>query len=125
MFLSGIFCMEKRIPAYLLLKHMPQDAKIFGGTVKTEKNNYEGRQFLSKLETAVGHCSMIEVHGDRELLLSGCKGIVDYDNAKIVINTLSGQVVVCGFRLCLSVFRGDILRIEGHITEIKFGGDAE
>lgn len=93
--------------------------------MKTEKNNYEGRQFLSKLETAVGHCSVIEVHGDRELLLSGCKGIVNYDNARIVVNTLSGQIVVCGFCLCLPVFRGDILRIEGHITEIKFGGDAE
>ena len=93
--------------------------------MKTEKNNHENREILSRIGTAVGHCSMIEVHGDRELLLSGCRGIVDYDNAKIIVNTLSGQVVICGFRLYLSVFRGDILRIEGHITEIKFGGDTE
>ena len=105
---------------------MPLTAKIFGGIVKTEKNNNgESRAFLSRLETAVGHCSMIEIHGDSELLLSGCRGIVDYDNTKIVVNTISGQVVIYGFRLCLSVFRGDILSIEGHITEIKFSGDTE
>ena len=104
---------------------MPKGGKIFGGIVKTEKNNHEDRQILSKLGTAVGHCSMIEVHGDRELLLSGCRGIVDYDNTKIVVNTISGQVVINGHHLCLSVFRGDILSIEGCITEIKFGGDAE
>ena len=105
---------------------MPQIAKIFGGIVKTEKNNSgEGRQFLSRLETAVGHCSMIEIHGDRELYLSGCRGIVDYDNTKIVVDTISGRVIVLGQCLCLSVFRGDILNIEGHITEIKFGGDTE
>ena len=91
--------------------------------MKSEKNHREKPQTLSKLETAVGHCSMIEVHGDSELLLSGCRGIVDYDPTQIAVNTLSGPVLICGFRLCLSVFRGDILRIEGHITEIKFGGD--
>lgn len=93
--------------------------------MKTKKNNQESSQLLSKLGTAVGHCSMIEVHGDRELLLSGCRGIVDYDSTKIILNTLSGQVFVCGTHLCLSVFRGDILSIEGHITEIKFGGGTE
>lgn len=41
---------------------MPQIAKIFGGIVKTEKNNSgEGRQFLSRLETAVGHLSLIHI----------------------------------------------------------------
>jgi hypothetical protein len=90
--------------------------------VKTKKKYHEERQFWSKLETAVGHCAMLEVHGNRELLLSGCRGIVDYDSEKIVVNTISGSVMIHGQNLCLSVFRGDILSIEGHITQIQFGG---
>lgn len=93
--------------------------------MKQEKDNTHAPRFRRRLAAATGHCSMIELHGDSELLLFGCQGIIDYDCETILINTLSGQVEISGHRLCLSVFRGDILQVEGHIVGVRFCGGAQ
>lgn len=79
-------------------------------------------KLMSKLTDAVGMAPLIEIHGTGELLLSGCRSITDYSDDRIIVDTLMGAVSILGRRLEMSVFRGDILSIEGVIHMISFGG---
>lgn len=69
----------------------------------------------------MGIMSLIEIHSDYEMIISGCKGIVDYTDCMIIADTVSGRVTVNGCCLCLDVFRGDLLSISGRITSVCFG----
>ncbi len=69
-----------------------------------------------------GRMSIIEIHSDYELILSGCRGIVDYTCESVVADTVSGRISVKGKCLCLDVFRGDILCVSGRILSVNFEG---
>ena len=78
-------------------------------------------KLMAQFSEAVGTAPLVEVHGTGELLLSGCLGITDYSPEKVVVSTLGGNFTICGKRLVMSVFRGDILSVEGKIEMICFG----
>lgn len=81
-------------------------------------------KLVSHFADTVGMAPLIEIHGSGELLLSGCLGICDYSREKIVVDTMMGKVSMCGSGLTMSVFRGDMLSIEGKLHMICFGGEA-
>ena len=70
----------------------------------------------------MGMMSLIEIYSDYEMIISGCKGIVDYSDRVVIADTVSGRVCVNGCCLSLDVFRGDMLSISGRIQSICFGG---
>ena len=65
--------------------------------------------------------SMIEIHSDYELVLSGCIGIADYNSEEVVMDTVSGKVCVKGIFLSINIFRGDLICINGRIRSVNFG----
>ncbi len=67
--------------------------------------------------------SFIEIHGTSELILSGCKKILDYSSEKIVCDTVSGGLVIEGSCLRLDIFRGDILTVCGKISGVYLNRD--
>lgn len=94
-------------------------ARYFNMGIREKREN-----LLYQLSEAAGMAPLIEIHGSGEMLLSDCRAITDYSCEKIVVNTLMGAVSICGKRLTMSVFRGDMLSIEGTIHMICFGGNA-
>ena len=62
--------------------------------------------------------SFIEIHGTSDMILSGCKRIIDYNLEEITCDTVSGVVRIVGERLTLDIFRGDILTVCGSITGV-------
>lgn len=80
------------------------------------------RKILSKLENSLGYYSLIEIHGDNSILISGCKSIIEYESARMKIDTVNGIIEINGQNLCLSVFSGDNMSVTGVITSVVFGG---
>lgn len=67
--------------------------------------------------------SFIEIHGSHELVLSGCKRIIDYNTDKISCATLSGDLTVEGKCLQVDIFSGDILTVYGIISGVYLNSD--
>ena len=79
------------------------------------------KNLKDRAATALGVSSFIEISGNSEILLSGCTAINDYSAEEIKVSTLRGAVSICGKDLKLSVYRGDIMSIEGTVTLIRLG----
>lgn len=62
----------------------------------------------------------LEMLGNRELIIDGCKGIVDYGENYIKLNTGTVMTGVCGDGLLIKSFDNEIAVISGEITEISF-----
>lgn len=86
------------------------------------EKNKKLSEIKQKLYNKTGMSSFLEISGNGEILLSGCKGISDYSPEEIKVDTLLGTVVISGKSLKLSTFREDIMSVEGTISMIKLGG---
>lgn len=67
--------------------------------------------------------SFIEIHGSSELILSGCRKIIDYSTERISCDTVSGYLAIEGKCLQLDIFSGDILTVCGNITGVYLNRD--
>ena len=86
------------------------------------RQNADKGGFFTRMQAMCVNSPMIEIYGDNELLMTGCKGIVDYGTDRVVADTALGILSIAGKRLELSVFRGDVLSVCGTIESITFGG---
>ena len=62
----------------------------------------------------------IEVNGNRELLIEGSRGVLEYTPSVIRINTADMIVTVSGRELDLRCISASALIIDGFITDIEF-----
>ena len=98
-------------------------ADFFGGNVRRGKKTDSKSFFKQCAGEFLGCMSLVEIQSDYEMIISGCRGIVEYTETTVVVETVSGVISVCGMCLCLDVFRGDMLSISGKIISVSFGGD--
>ncbi len=63
------------------------------------------------------------IKGREEAEVTGCRGILEYDEKKVVIKTCGGVFTVVGEGLLLSDFRRDVLLVRGRIDGVSFGED--
>ncbi len=80
------------------------------------------KSFVEKFREQTGSASLLEVHGKGELMLTGCRNLLDYNESSIMVDTVNGIVKICGRRLEISAYRQDLLSISGEITVIDMGG---
>ena len=64
--------------------------------------------------------SHFEVFGNREIIIDGCKGILDYSENEIKVSTLKYGVAVIGSELSIKNYNGDSISIEGYIKSVEF-----
>ncbi len=71
-------------------------------------------------KTVLPGMANIELTGNREAIVDGCDGIVQYDDEVIKLST--GKLVVCfyGNRLTIRTLTTDQAVIEGEIISIQF-----
>lgn len=82
---------------------------------------------LNKVEKAmqlpmgmISNATHFEMNSNREVIVEGCRGILEYDENIIRINT--GKMVTCFEGRCLTIklLNSDSLIVEGFITGIRF-----
>lgn len=71
-------------------------------------------------KTAMPGVSGIELSGNREAVIDGCRGILQYDDDLIKLS--AGKLTVCfrGNMLCVRSLTPDQATIEGEIVSIEF-----
>ena len=62
----------------------------------------------------------IELNGNRELLIEGSRGVLEYTPSVIRVNTADMIVTVSGRELDLTCISASALIIDGFITDIDF-----
>ena len=73
---------------------------------------------LSKLEQLKLCC--IELEGNKELLLDGCKGIMEYEDNSIKINTDTCIVSITGDELNIRTYTQEQIIVSGKILSLEF-----
>ncbi len=81
------------------------------------------RRLRDKLKEETGFSSVLEVYGTGELMLTGCKGLLDFSDQFVLCDTVSGIVRVYGKELSVCAYRADLLLVCGCIRDISFGED--
>lgn len=71
--------------------------------------------------SALSGAAHFEMNGNREVIVDGCRGVLEYDENRIRIH--AGKMVTCFQGRCLSIkcLTADSLIVEGFITSIEFG----
>lgn len=71
--------------------------------------------------SALSGAAHFQMNGNREVIVDGCRGVLEYDEKIIRINT--GKMITCFQGRCLTIkcLTADSLIVEGFITSIEFG----
>ncbi len=64
----------------------------------------------------------IELTGNREIIIDGCKGVVEYTENNIRISLLENVLSLSGDNLLIQSFDNDVVIINGKISDIDFLG---
>lgn len=72
------------------------------------------------LPEALNNEPKIEMLGNREIIIDGCKGVVEYGENLIKLNTGEYVLSVIGDGLIIKSFDGSVAVISGKIAEITF-----
>lgn len=62
----------------------------------------------------------VELNGNREAIIEGCDGIIEYDDVRAVINCRSHTITFSGFGICLCNLSVDSIKVTGNFTDISF-----
>ncbi len=84
---------------------------------KNSNDKKSSNKYLGNLFTNMPY---LELTGNREVLLEGCKGIVEYTTDVIRINAGSMMIVFLGRGLNIKCLSPTGLVIDGYITAIEF-----
>lgn len=64
----------------------------------------------------------IELTGNREIIIDGCKGVVEYTENNIRISLSENVLSLSGDNLLIQSFDNDVVIINGQISDIDFLG---
>ncbi|MDR1564389.1 MAG: YabP/YqfC family sporulation protein [Oscillospiraceae bacterium] len=79
-----------------------------------------GRLAQAFEENITGNTARIEFSGNREVIVEGCKGILEYDDTTIRLNLGRESVRFLGKGLSIGAMSGKIAVIEGYINSMEF-----
>ncbi len=84
---------------------------------RKKKTNVKPRLPLPEM---ISNEPKIEMLGNREIIVDGCKGVVEYGENLIKLNTGEYVLSVLGDELIIKSFDGSVAVISGKIAEITF-----
>ena len=62
----------------------------------------------------------LELRFNREIIIDGCKGVIDYSDQRISLNAEKGIIIIEGVNLSLQTFEDSYAVIVGTFTNIGF-----
>lgn len=87
---------------------------------KKQKPEEKNSASMNPLASLLQDMPLFELHGNREVQIEGCKGVLEYDSCIIRINTGTMVVSFTGRNLNLKCLSPSSLIIDGFITNIEF-----
>ncbi|MDQ5983717.1 MAG: YabP/YqfC family sporulation protein [Eubacteriales bacterium SKADARSKE-1] len=92
---------------------------------KNKKNNIEKslQKIVSSTQLPLGSSldsAHFEVNSNSEVIIEGCKGILQYDENIIKVNMGKMITAFCGRKLSVKCLNTDSLIVTGFITSIEF-----
>lgn len=69
---------------------------------------------------ALSKAARMEVSGNRQVLIEGCRGIVKYDEDQIQVRTADGTVRFTGRELCMTSLNPACAVITGRLLSLEF-----
>lgn len=101
--------------------------------MRQRKNKRTGGQTAGRLAEAVSRLTefpleavsavpTVTVKGRREVEITGCLGVLEYENGIVVVKTAGGPCAVSGEGLVLSDFHRDVLSVRGRIDAVRLAG---
>lgn len=72
-------------------------------------------------KTVVDGFNHIELFGNREAVVNGCEGILEYSEEKIKINMGKNTILFCGCDMCMKEYGSSQAKITGIIASVEFG----
>ena len=91
---------------------------------KVEKNKSSIKEkmseFLELPKEIVLDLSKITMYGNNKMLIENYKGIIEYEDDRLRINTKDGIIRVMGNKLFIKEITSEDLLIYGEITSIEF-----
>lgn len=88
-----------------------------------KKQPKEGRGLAGCLQVpaaAIPGLSHMEINGNREIIVDGCNGVLEYDTGIVRVKTGKLIVKFCGRGLTIKCLTADSLVVEGFVTGIEF-----
>ena len=89
-----------------------------GDNVKNNKKENRSRRPLAIPPAITAPC--VELSGNREALIEGSKGVLEYSPTTVRVNTSDMIISVSGRELNLRCISASALIIDGFITDISF-----
>lgn len=71
-------------------------------------------------QDAVSGYAHIEISGNREVIIEGCQGVLEYSDSVIALNTGKLTVRVCGCELTIISMQNGQAVIKGIITSVDY-----
>lgn len=84
------------------------------------RSNQPSRSIKNKIPPELNRGPMMEVCSNREITIDGCRGIAEYNENGVKINTTDGIVAICGRSLNIKYLSVTSVVIAGYITSIEF-----
>ena len=72
------------------------------------------------LESGLSVLPHIEIFGNKEITLEGCRGVFEYSDSYIKLNLGRGSLILCGSGLNIVTFDNCRINIRGKITSVEF-----
>lgn len=82
-----------------------------------------GRMLAYEIEfpqECFGNIPTVEMKGKNDAVVSGCRGILEYDACRVVLDAGSFRITVCGCGLTLVDFLSGSVFISGNIDSVAF-----
>ncbi len=89
---------------------------------KKFKPDYNKKQRRIKFFESLPEISgaVLQIIGNREVLVDGCRGVVDYFDDRITLKTVDGTVTFFGTSLSVDEYYDGKLKIKGRLQNIEF-----
>lgn len=91
--------------------------------MKHKTKNAVSEKMEKALDLPMGVLSSVarmELTGNRQVLLEGCRGIIKYDEDQIQVRTVSGTVRFTGRELCMTALNPACAVITGRLCSLEF-----
>lgn len=77
------------------------------------------QKFPDFADVDITECKL-ELRFNREIIIEGCKGVIDYSSERISVNAVKGIIIIEGADLMLHSFDENCAVIKGVFTSVGF-----
>lgn len=96
-----------------------------GKKLKIEKSGKKEKWYLFKLNSAVLDDDLIkgphiELFYNNQIVIDGCKGIYEYNDAYLKLRLNKGSLVISGSNFDIVTFENNTITVKGKIISLEF-----